>query len=197
MLSSWKALQLHSLRQGLVTQLRLIDVATLAYYKHSLILVQDMQMARAVHVSSKRPTLPSGCLVAKQATKKKSIRSGLMCCVCGWGLSKTHTHGWKWEWKVAFKQHEWNQPRKVRKKSIYVWIYFPHSLCKWKKDDAKANMAQEPRAKEGRYDEPPVPGMSAVHELCCWKAQRSGSPCQLLRSTVPRFLQWHLIIKKQ
>lgn len=28
--------------------------------------------------------------------------------------------------------------------------------------------------------------MSAVHKLCWWKAQGSGSPCQLLHSLVPR-----------
>lgn len=28
--------------------------------------------------------------------------------------------------------------------------------------------------------------MSAVHKLCWWKAQGSGSPCQLLHSAVPR-----------
>lgn len=61
-----------------------------------------------------------------------------------------------------------------------------HLVCSWKKKGEESKQGTSRGRREEEYDDPRVPGMSAVHKLCCWKAQGSGSPCQLPHSTVPR-----------
>lgn len=54
-------------------------------------------------------------------------------------------------------------------KKMYLWQLVSPSVL-MEKEDVKANRARaEVEEGGGRYDDPHVPGMSAVHKLCCWK----------------------------
>lgn len=72
-------------------------------------------------------------------------------------------------------------------------------LLSKQKEDVKANEARA-ELLWGGYDDPHVPGMSAVHKPWCWKSQGSGSSCQLPHSTVTRSdseSYWDICLSRQ
>lgn len=139
-------------------------------------------MARLLHLPSKNG--PPVCLSAGQAQNKTQLclHRCASCATCSshWRMWLVAYTG-KWDWKIERERnYRWQGDEKSRRIQTRhppgVFIEKQDAKCKlgmswgWRSEDMMTS----------------VPGISAVHKLCYWKTQGSGSLCQLLHLTVPR-----------